>query len=93
MKSIDLVIVIGENKELFKAFSLFVSRDSPPIFGLGYTKDYTSPLLYNYTCQHANLIIPLVFNEPRWHHLNTDNLMKLSVAIDCKKIGEATSQI
>jgi hypothetical protein len=53
LDKIDLVFVIGENQDLFKVFSLYVGRDSPPIFGIGNTKDYQSPLLYNYPFQNA----------------------------------------
>lgn len=76
-----------------KAFSLFKCRDSPPIFGIGNTDDYTMPLIYNFSYSHFQEVGPLVLHENNWDNLPCDKLMKLSLAIDCKKIAEATCQI
>jgi len=40
LDAIDLVFVVGENQDLFKVFSLYVGRNTPPIFGIGNTNDY-----------------------------------------------------
>jgi hypothetical protein len=60
------VFVIGENRDLMKAFSLFMNRDSPPILGISNTHDYTMPMLFNYTFHHAELLTSLVMFEPNW---------------------------
>lgn len=87
------MLVLGENPELLKAFSLFRNRDSPPIFGIGNTEDFSSPLIYNYSLEHVEETAELVFEEEQWENLPSDKLMKLSLALDCKKVGEATCQV
>lgn len=59
---IELVIVIGENRDLMFAYALFRNRHTPPILGLGNTEDFTSPLIYNFSLTYADDLTELVFD-------------------------------
>lgn len=62
LNTMHLVFVIGESRDLLKAFSLFSNVDSPPVFGIGNTQDFSSPMLFHYSFHHAELISRLVFS-------------------------------
>jgi hypothetical protein len=93
LKNLNLVLVIGENRDLMLAFSIFKGIDSPLIFGIGHTEDYSMPLIYNFSRYQLDDVVELILQEPNWDHLPRDNLMKLSVSINSQKMAEATCQL